>query len=158
VLDSVTLSPILGAYKYATKGDGVSGEAQNDGRARDARLRLLIAIATLPLLVSCSSSSSVEYATDAFPSQSLADLLKDSKNRAPPAPNAVPPAAPATSAALPAPASARPAYEPPPASGAGPVNPPPATTTSVENNDPVAAAFPSVSLVDIVTGRKSGSQ
>jgi hypothetical protein len=140
----------------------VSGEQRNRKQARDARLQILIAVAALPLLVSCSSSSSVDYATEAFPSQSLVDLLKDSKNPPAPPPSATPPAAPATSAASPAPASAPPpAYEPPPAAAAGPVNPPtqpqPAAT-SAANDDPVAGAFPSVSLIDMVTGRKPGAQ
>jgi hypothetical protein len=105
------------------------------------------------LLAACSSSSSVEYATDAYPSQSLVDLLKDSKNSPPPAPTAVPPAA--TNAELPAPPPAR---ESAPASVAAAASPPPAAPPSAANDDPVAGAFPSVSLIDLVTGRKSGSQ
>ena len=120
----------------------MSGAEQNGGPARAARLSVLIAAGMLPLLVSCSSSSSVEYATDAFPSQSLVDLLKDSKNSPPPAPSATPPTPSTTNAALPAPASA----------------PPPPAKTSAESDDPVAAAFPSVSLIDLVTGRKPDSQ
>jgi hypothetical protein len=133
----------------------VSGAEQNGDRARGGRLPIFIAVAALPLLVSCSSSSSVEYATEAFPSQSLVDLLKESKTPPPPAPSATPPAPAATNAALPAPTP--PAPEPPPAAAA-PVNPPPPATTSAQNDDAVAAAFPSVSLIDMVTGRKPGSQ
>jgi len=137
----------------------VSGGAQNGGRARGARLHLLIAAGALPWLVSCSSSSSVEYAADAFPSQSLADLLRDSKSSAPAAPNATPPSPSATSASAAPPAStAPPAREAPPPPATAGANPPPGTATSAESDDPVAAAFPSVTLIDIVTGRKSGSQ
>jgi hypothetical protein len=111
-------------------------------------VHVLIAAGALPLLVSCSSSSSVEYATDAFPSQSLVDLLKESKSPPPPAPSATPPVPSTTSAALPAPI---------PTTAAA--NPPPAATTSAANDDPVAAAFPSVSLIDLLKGeRKPGSQ
>jgi hypothetical protein len=136
----------------------MSGSEQNGGRARGSRLSVLIAAGALPLLVSCSSSSSVDYATDAFPSQSLVDLLKDAKSSPPPAPSAAPPAPSATAAPLPPPASAvAPAREPPPAPAAAAANSPPATTPT-ESDDPVAAAFPSVSLFDLVTGRKAGSQ
>ncbi|MBV8825382.1 MAG: hypothetical protein JO084_13385 [Bradyrhizobiaceae bacterium] len=151
----------------------MSRERRNDKRVRDARLHILIAVAALPLLVSCSSSSSVEYATDAYPSQSLVDLLKESRNSpapAPPAPSTASPAPAATNAELPAPApTAPPAREPPPAPAAAAANPPPAiaatvanpqppTTTPAGTDDPVAAAFPSVSLIDLMTGRKPGSQ
>jgi hypothetical protein len=110
------------------------------------------------LLVSCSSSSSVDYATDAFPSQSLVDLLKESKSSPPAAPSA-PPAAP-SAAALPPPASAAPpAREPAPVSTTAVANPPPSVPTSAQNDDPVAGAFPSVSLIDLLKGeRKPGSQ
>jgi len=135
----------------------VHGEGRNGKRAQDARL--LVAVATLPLLVSCSSSSSVEYATDAYPSQSLVDLLKESKNPPPPAVSAASPPPAATTAAVPTPApTTPPAREPPPGPAATAANPPPAATTPAENDDAVAAAFPSVSLVDILTGRKPGGQ
>jgi hypothetical protein len=141
----------------------VSGKHHISDRARAARLRALVAASTLPLLVSCSSSSSVEYATDAFPSQSLVDLLKGSKNSPPAAPAAptAPPAAPsATDAALPPPASvAPPAREPAPVSTTAAANPPPAAASPPEPSDPVATAFPSVSLIDLLKGeRKPGSQ
>jgi hypothetical protein len=112
------------------------------------------------LLVSCSSSSSVDYATDAFPSQSLVDLLKESKSSPPAAPSAPPAPPSATDAALPPPASAAPpAREPAPVSTTAAANPPPSVTTSTQNDDPVAGAFPSVSLFDLLKGeRKPGSQ
>jgi hypothetical protein len=122
-------------------------------------LSVLTVAGVLPLLAACSSSSSVEYATDAYPSQSLVDLLRESKNPPPATASAAPPAPTATTAASPAPApTAPPAREPPPAPASAAANPLPATTTSAENNDPVAAAFPSVSLIDLVAGRKPGSQ
>jgi hypothetical protein len=138
----------------------VSGKHHISDRTRAARLPVLVAAGALPLLVSCSSSSSVEYATDAFPSQSLVDLLKESKSSPPAAPSAPPPAPLATDAALPPPAfAAPPAREPAPVSTPAAANPPPAATTSAANDDPVAAAFPSVSLIDLLKGeRRPGSQ
>ena len=138
----------------------MSAECQSGNPLR-ARLSVLIVVSALPLLAACSSSSSVEYATDAYPSQSLVDLLKSSNNSPAPVQGAAPPA--------PAPVDASP---PPPASAAPPVRetrpvattttaspPPPVAATSAEQNDPVAAAFPSVSLIDLVTGaRKPRSQ
>jgi hypothetical protein len=139
----------------------VSGQEQNGGRVKGTRLTILIAASSLPFLVACSSTSSVEYATDAYPSQSLVDLLKESKNSPPPAPSAVPPAPAATvDASVPASAASAPppAREPPPAAAAAAGSQPPAPSPSAENDDPVAAAFPSVSLIDLLTGRKSGAQ
>jgi hypothetical protein len=138
----------------------VSGKHHISDRARAARLRVLVAASTLPLLVSWSSSSSVEYATDAFPSQSLVDLLKESKNSPPAAPTAPPAAPSATDAALPPPASvAPPAREPAPVSTTAAANPPPAAASPPEPSDPVATAFPSVSLIDLLKGeRNPGSQ
>jgi hypothetical protein len=137
----------------------VSEKAQNGCRGRRGPLCVLITASALPLLVGCSSSSSVEYATDAYPSQSLVDLLKNSQSSPPPAPSAAPPAPAATDAAFPAPTSAPPpAPEPARAPVTAAASPPPAAATSAANDDPVAAAFPSVSLIDIVTGRKAGSQ
>jgi hypothetical protein len=138
----------------------VNGEQRNRDRVRGIRLPVLVAAGALPLLVSCSSSSSVEYATDAFPSQSLVDLLKTSKDAPPPAPS-VPPAAPAAAdASPPAAASAQPPpRESPPVAATAAASPPPAVAPSSGNDDPVAAAFPSVSLVDLLKGeRKPGSQ
>jgi hypothetical protein len=122
-------------------------------------LPVLIAAGVLPLLAACSSSSSVDYATDAFPSQSLVDLLKESKNSPPQAPSTPPEAPAATNDPLPPPASAAPPRrEPAPAPASAAASPPPPATTSAENDDPVAAAFPSVSLIDLITGRRPGAQ
>jgi hypothetical protein len=112
------------------------------------------------LLVSCSSSSSVDYATDAFPSQSLVDLLKDSKNSPPPAPSVLPASSAAADASAPAAGSAQaPVRDPAPVSATPVASPPPAVTTSAESGDPVATSFPSVSLIDLLKGeRNPGSQ
>jgi len=136
----------------------VSGERQNGGRARGARLHLLVVASALPLLAGCSSSSKVDYASDAFPSQSLVDLLKETKSAPPAAPSAAQPAPSTTEASLPPASAAPPAREAPPVSSTAAASPPPPATTSAENDDPVAAAYPSVSLIDLVTGRKPGSQ
>jgi hypothetical protein len=118
-------------------------------RARPACLRVIFAAIALPVLAGCSST--VEYATDAYPSQSLVDLLKRPKESAPPAPSGEfpPPAAARASPPLPA-SAAPPAPEPPPvAAGASP----PAAAPP-EGADPVAAAYPSVSLIDLLTGAR----
>jgi hypothetical protein len=121
----------------------------------------MASIALLPALAACSSSSSIEYATDAFPNQSLADILKGATASPPPVPAAAPPAPnPALAASGPGPTAApamaaapasAPVAAPAPASVAAAPPPPPA------ESDPVADAFPSVSLVDILTG-KAGSR
>jgi hypothetical protein len=147
----------------------VSGESQIGARARRARLSALVAASMLPVLAGCSSSSSVDYATDAFPSQSLVDLVKGSKNSSPPAQSAAPPPAaqsgvsapPAAAGAAPAvPSSAlAPAREPPPVAATAAASPPPPAARPPEEADPVAAAYPSVSLIDLLTGaRKPGAQ
>jgi hypothetical protein len=129
----------------------VSTNPQVGGRARPARLPVIFAVVALPVLAGCSSSSTIEYATDAYPSQSLVDLLKRPKESAPPAPSGEfpPPAAARASPPLPA-SAAPPAPEPPPvAAGASP----PAAAPP-EGADPVAAAYPSVSLIDLLTGAR----
>jgi hypothetical protein len=129
--------------------------------ARRRRVPARVAALALPLLSACSSSSSVEYATDAYPSQSLVDLLKSSNNSPPPAQGVAPPAPAPIAASSPPPTSAAPpAREPPPiAAAAAPSPPPPPAATPAEQVDPVAAAFPSVSLIDLITGaRKPDSQ
>jgi predicted lipid-binding transport protein (Tim44 family) len=121
----------------------------------------MAAIALLPALAGCSSSSSVEYVADAYPSRSLADLLKGSMESAPPAQRPEP-APSAAMAASPAPASSgapapTPATiaAPPAASPAAQAPPPtPAPAAAADEPDPVAAAYPSVSLIDLLTGRK----
>jgi hypothetical protein len=125
----------------------------------------MASIALLPALAACSSSSSIEYATDAFPNQSLADILKGATASPPPAPAAAPPAPnpamgarepgptapPPSAAAAPAPAAAA------PTSASVAAAPSPAPSAPPAESDPVADAFPSVSLVDILTG-KAGSR
>jgi hypothetical protein len=128
----------------------VSVKRPAGSRARPACLPVVFAVVALPVLAGCSSSSTIEYATDAYPSQSLVDLLKRPKESAPPAPSAEfpPPAAARASPPLPA-SAAPPAPEPPPVVAAG-ASPPAATPP--EGADPVAAAYPSVSLIDLLTG------
>jgi hypothetical protein len=116
-------------------------------RARAARLPVVVAAIALPVLAGCSST--VEYATDAYPSQSLVDLLKRPRDAPSPAPSAGSPPPAVTSAPPPVPSSAA-----PPAAAASP----PAATPPTDP-DPVAAAYPSVSLIDLLTGaRKPGAQ
>jgi hypothetical protein len=137
------------------------GAERQIARPQRPRLPVLIVAGALPLLAACSSSSSVEYATDAYPSQSLVDLLKSSNNSSPPVQSAAPPAPAPVDASSPPPApSAAPVPSAPPvATAAAAVPPPPAAATPAEASDPVAAAFPSVSLIDLMTGtRKPGSQ
>jgi hypothetical protein len=138
----------------------VSGEWQVGGRAPRVRLPILVAASVLPLLAGCSSSSSVEYATDAYPSQSLVDLLKRPKESPPPAQTAESPPPAATGAPPPVPTSApAPAREPPPVAATAAASPPPAAPAPPAEADPVAAAYPSVSLIDLLTGtRKPGAQ
>jgi hypothetical protein len=136
---------------------------QIDGRRRSLRLSLIAAsMALLSALAGCSSSSSVEYATDAFPSQSLVDLMKGSTASPAPAPqpDSAQPAAPgvppprASVATAQPPGAAAPA---PPTTAAAAPAPPPASAPQPDA-DPVAAAFPSVSLIDLVTGAKKPAQ
>jgi hypothetical protein len=123
-------------------------------RARPACLPVVVAAIALPLLAGCSSSSTVEYATDAYPSQSLVDLLKRPKESSPPAPSAEFPPAAAAAPSPPLPASAAPpAREPPPVAATAAASPP-AAATPPEEADPVAAAYPSVSLIDLLTGAR----
>jgi hypothetical protein len=124
-----------------------------------ARVPVVIAALALPLLAACSSSSSVEYVTDVYPSQSLVDLLKGPNNSPPPVQNATPPAPSAVDASSAPPTSATPpAREPPPVATTAAASPPPIAAGPPEQVDPVAAAFPSVSLIDLMTGRRAGSQ
>jgi hypothetical protein len=142
----------------------VSVRWKTTGRDRRGGLALVMAsIALLPALAACSSSSSIEYATDAFPNQSLADILKGATASptpaaAPPAPNPALAASGPGSTAAPAMAAApapAPVAAPAPASVAA--APPPTPSAPPAESDPVADAFPSVSLVDILTG-KAGSR
>jgi len=123
-----------------------------------ARVPVVIAALALPLLAACSSSSSVEYVTDVYPSQSLVDLLKGANNSPPPAQNATPPAPAPVDASMPPPTSATAPREPPPVATTAAASPPPVAAGPPEQVDPVAAAFPSVSLIDLITGRTAGSQ
>jgi hypothetical protein len=138
----------------------VSVRARKNTRGVRARVTGLIAvIALLPVLTACSSSSSVEYATDAYPSQSLVDLLKASRNSPGPAPSAEAPPPVAAGAAPLVPTSApAPAREPPIAATAAATPPPPAAAPPPAETDPVAAAYPSVSLIDLLTGARKPAQ
>jgi|SRR5437660_7735331 hypothetical protein len=131
----------------------VSIQRQVRGRAPRARLSVLVAAVALPVLAGCSST--VEYATDAYPSQSLVDLLKRPKESSPPAPSAEfpPPAAAGASPPLPA-SAAPPAPEPPPVAATAAASPPRVPAAPPEEADPVAAAYPSVSLIDLLTGAR----
>jgi hypothetical protein len=132
-----------------TGGGQVSVRWRSTGRDKRAHL-LAASIALLPVLAGCSSSSSIDYATDAFPNQSLVDLIKGSTASAPtPAPP--PPGPPVAAATEPRPAPATgpaPAVTstPVPVAAAAPAPSPP------DDPDPVAAAYPSVSLIDLLTG------
>ena len=141
----------------------VNVRGQDSIRGQRARLTsLLAAIALLPAVAGCSSSSSVDYVGDTYPSQSLVNLLKKSTDLPPNAQKSEPAPAGATANAATPPTSAPP---PPtqsptaPPSGANPVAQtapaPPASAT--EHADPVAAAFPSVSLIDLLVGEKKPS-
>ncbi len=121
---------------------------------------MVAAIALLPTFAGCSSSSSIDYVADTYPSQSLVDILKGSTASALPAQQPEP-AQSAAMAASPAPAiSAVPppiqATVAPPSVASPPPQPTPAPPPAAadEEADPVAAAYPSVSLIDLLTGRK----
>jgi len=125
------------------------------GRGRRAPLSVLIASLALPALAGCSSSSSVDYVADTYPSQSLADMLKGATAPAPPVSaqktDPAPTAGVANTSALP---TSSPSAPPPPAAAtpiatATPAAAPPAAAA---DPDPVAAAYPSVSLIDLLTG------
>jgi hypothetical protein len=122
-------------------------------RARAARLPVVVAAIALPVLAGCSST--VEYATDAYPSQSLVDLLKRPRDAPPPAPSAGSPPPAVTSAPPPVPSSATPPAGEPPPVAASPPRPPAGPPAEA---DPVAAAFPSVSLIDLLTGARKPEQ
>jgi hypothetical protein len=123
------------------------------GRGR--RAQLVAASIAVPLaLAGCSSSSSIDYATDAYPNQSLVDILKGATDSPPPAQAAAPPppGPPVAAANEPrpgaatVPAAVAPAPVAVPVAAAAPAPPPP------DDPDSVAAAFPSVSLIDLLTG------
>jgi hypothetical protein len=112
-------------------------------------------IALLPALAGCSASSSIDYAADAYPSQSLVDILKGSTDSPPPAQAAAPPPpSPAVAAGNePRPAAATvPAAAVAPASAAAPVAAAVPAPSPPGDSDPVAAAYPSVSLIDLLAG------
>jgi len=109
----------------------------------------------LPALAGCSSSSSVDYAADAYPNQSLVDILKGSTKSPPPVQTAAPPPpqnSPVAATNEPRPAVATvPAVAPAPA--AAPVAAAVPAPSPPDDSDPVAAAYPSVSLIDLLTGQ-----
>jgi hypothetical protein len=118
------------------------------GRWQRAHL-VAASVALLPALAGCSSSSSIDYATDAYPNQSLVDLIKGSTASPPPAPP--PPGPPVAAANEPRPAAAPPPAAVAPAPAAAPVAVA-APASPPDDTDPVAAAYPSVSLIDLLTG------
>jgi hypothetical protein len=138
----------------------VTGRGRINGRRRRARLPFIPASIAVLLAVAGCSSSSVEYAADAYPSQSLADLLKKSTDSPPPSQKPDFPR-PARMNDMPAPPSSSPpaARGPsaPPPPEATP-SPPAAVTAPSEDADLVAAAYPSVSLIDLLTGAKKPAQ
>ena len=128
---------------------------------RTRRIGLMAAVALLPALAGCSSSSSVDYVADTYPSRSLVDVVKSSMNSPPPRPD------PAPSVAMAAPPAPTSSTVPPPAqdaaaapSVAAPVAPaapaPPAAAPG--EADPVAAAYPSVSLIDVLASMRKPAQ
>jgi hypothetical protein len=123
------------------------------GRGRRARL-VAASIALLPALAGCSSSSSIDYATDAYPNQSLVDLLKGSTDTPPPVQTpAPPPSAPSVATANePRPAASTVPVVVAPAPAAAPVAAAAPASSRPDEPDPVAAAYPSVSLIDLLTG------
>jgi hypothetical protein len=60
-----------------------------------------------------------------------------------------------TPAASPAPSPTQPSVAGPSVAGPPPQAPPAPPAAAAEEADPVAAAYPSVSLIDLLTGRKS---
>ena len=64
----------------------MSGHGRNSTReARARRTGLVAALALLPALAGCSSSSSIDYVADAYPSRSLVDIVSGRTDSAPPA-------------------------------------------------------------------------
>jgi len=116
------------------------------GRGRRAGLPLIVAsIAVLPALAGCSSSASTDYAADAYPSQSLANLIKGSLDSPPPARTAAPPAPPSSSTA--AAAQLGPAAP----SDSATVAAARAPSTPADDSD-LAGVYPSVSLIELLSG------
>ena len=116
------------------------------GRGRRAGLPLIVAsIAVLPALAGCSSSASPDYAADAYPSQSLANLIKGSLDSPPPARTAAPPAPPSSSTA--AAAQLGPAAP----SDSATVAAARAPSTPADDSD-LAGVYPSVSLIELLSG------
>jgi hypothetical protein len=124
------------------------------GRGRRAHL-VAASIALLPALAGCSSSSSsIDYAADAYPSQSLVEILKGSTESPPPAQTATPP--PPQSSPVAAANEPRAAAAAAPATAVAPAPAPVAAAAPAPSapgdSDPVAAAYPSVSLIDLLAG------
>lgn len=145
------------------KDDQYSGQETERSRVivrrcitdRGRRLRLIAAsIALLPALAACSSTSSNDYdaAAAAYPSQSLADLLKGSQNSQTPV-TAGPSAPPNSSTAV--------ASGPSPVASSGPataVAAVPAPSATSDDFDPAASGYPSVSLSDYLSSSTKSSR
>lgn len=146
------------------KDDQYSGQETERSRVRvrrcitdrGRRLRLIAAsIALLPALAACSSTSSNDYdaAAAAYPSQSLADLLKGSPNSPTPMRTAGQPAPPNSSTAV--------VGQSDPASPSGSATAGAAATAPSQSSDefdPAASAYPSVSLSDLLSGSTKSSR
>jgi hypothetical protein len=155
------MAPSMGGK---AKDDQYSGQETERSRVRvrrcitdrGRRLRLIAAsIALLPALAACSSTSSNDYdaAAAAYPSQSLADLLKGSQNSQTPVRTAGPSAPPNSSTAV--------ASGPSPVASSGPataVAAVPAPSATSDDFDPAASAYPSVSLSDYLSSSTKSSR
>ena len=136
-------------YKCAmvpNRGRGhVSVRRRVPGRGRRAGLPLIVASIAVAL-AGCSSSASTDYAADAYPSQSLANLIKGSLDSPPPARTAAPPAPPSSSTAAagqPGPAA--------PSDSATVAAVARAPSTPADDSD-LAGVYPSVSLIELLSG------
>jgi hypothetical protein len=115
------------------------------GLVTGRRACLSLVVASVLLLLGCSSYSSTDYAADVYPSQSLADLLKGSSDSSPPVRAADLPAQPSSSVVTTDPrAPAAPAGLASAATESAPARSP-------ENSDPAATAYPSVSIMELLT-------
>jgi hypothetical protein len=129
----------------------VRGGRRPADREHRARQPVMAAILLLPTLVGCSSVSSTDYATNAYPSRSLADLLKGSPEPPPPVQTAALPAPSVPSASS---NGATTAVDPrSTAAPSGPVTSaaPRAPSANPQESDPAASAYPSVSLGDLLS-------
>jgi hypothetical protein len=116
---------------------------QVTGRSKRACLSLVV-VFVLPLL-GCASYPSNDYAADVYPSQSLANLFQGTSDSSPPVRTAALPPQPSSSIAT---MDSRASGPPTGSSGAATE---PAPTSPGENSDLAAAAYPSVSLMELLS-------